>query len=214
MYTIALERGGAPYASLARTVFFFFFLVLALGFVFTRCGLGLAGRVSGRFGGRRVCGCDRGERNAAATEGKENVRCIEGGKNNLGLMTLKAAFRHMGSATAAAAAAQVSDPAPLDQVNVGRFSWHRSKLTAALRPFFADDAGQVMLLITASPDVDDAAQTSQTLEEGVTVAGRAMAAKTIVDVGVPQAPARFLRVAGGRSAAAAAVDAAAAGRKY
>ena len=36
-----------------------------------------------------------------------------------------------------------------------------TQLTAALRPFFTDAAGRVLLLITASPDVADAAQTSQ-----------------------------------------------------
>jgi hypothetical protein len=36
-----------------------------------------------------------------------------------------------------------------------------TQLTAALRPFFTDAAGRVLLLITASPDAADAAQTSQ-----------------------------------------------------
>ena len=156
LFTIALERHGAPYASFAL--------------------VDLAGAEY-----------------AAATEGKENVRRLEGGKNNLGLMSLKAAFRHVGAAAAAAA----TD-------DIGRFQWHRSKLTAALRPFFTDAAGHMMLLITASPDAADAAQTSQTLEEGVTVAGRAMADKVVVDVGAPAPTARFLRAGGGKSAAAAA----------
>jgi hypothetical protein len=140
---------------------------------------------------------------AAATEGREDVRRLEGGKNNLGLMTLKAAFRHVGASTTASSAAKQSE---------GRFSWHRSKLTAALRPFFTDEAGRMLLLITASPDAADAAQTSQTLEEGVAVAGRTMAAKTVVEIGAPPPPPpRFLRsgegrVLGGKGAPLAAVQ--------
>jgi hypothetical protein len=42
-----------------------------------------------------------------------------------------------------------------------------TQLTAALRPFFTDAAGRVLLLITASPDVADAAQTSQVRTKGI-----------------------------------------------
>jgi hypothetical protein len=134
---------------------------------------------------------------AAATEGREDVRRLEGGKNNLGLMTLKAAFRHVGAAAARAAGGArggsgggPEPPAP--------FSWHRSKLTAALRPFFTDAMGEMLMLITASPDAADAAQTAQSLEEGVLVAGRALEEKDVREAGPgPENRASFLRAGAG-----------------
>jgi hypothetical protein len=171
VYTIALDRRGAPAGALAL--------------------VDLAGAEY-----------------AAATEGREDVRRLEGGKNNLGLMTLKAAFRHVGAARAAGGAADA--PAP--------FSWHRSKLAAALRPFFTDAGGEMLMLITASPDAADASQAAQSLEEGVLVAGRELEPKDVREAGPgPENRATFLRAGagsggGGRAGAAAAAAAAAAGR--
>ena len=129
---------------------------------------------------------------AAATEGREDARRLEGGKNNLGLMTLKAAFRHIGAAAAGGGGGGGGAPA------AAPFSWNRSKLTAALRPFFVDPAGALLLLVTASPDAADAAQTLQALEEGVAVAGRALPDKVVVELGAPPAPAPgFLRAGSG-----------------
>lgn len=55
-------------------------------------------------------------------------------------MTLKAALRHVGAVAARAAAGGATDlPTP--------FSWHRSKLTVALRPFFTDAEGEMLMLI-------------------------------------------------------------------
>ena len=119
----------------------------------------------------------------AATEGRDDIRRLEGGKNNLGLMSLKACFRHVG---AEAAAAKTTPGVTHAAVTPTPFSWHRSKLTAALRPFFTDVAGQMVMLITASPDEADAMQTAHALEEGVVVAGRCLREKKIRELEPPQ----------------------------
>ena len=161
VFTIALERRGAPAGALAL--------------------VDLAGAEY-----------------AAATEGRDDTRRLEGGKNNLGLMTLKAAFRHIGGVAARAAAGVGAAAEPPLSPPPPPFSWHRSKLTAALRPFFTDASGRMLMLITASPDAVDAAQTSQTLEEGVLVAGRVLEEKVVTEA-VPVA-------AGGPAGAGAAPE--------
>jgi hypothetical protein len=57
--------------------------------------------------------------------------CFASGKNNLGLMSLKAAFRHVGAATSALQGASAEDAAGSAVVvrPLGNFTWHRSKVT-------------------------------------------------------------------------------------
>lgn len=140
--------------------------------------------------------CDlAGAEYAAATEGREGERRLEGGRNNLGLMSLKAAFRYLGdSAAARAAAGGGGAPPPLPP-----FSWSRSTLTRILRPFFTTPGSQLLMLVTASPDDADAAQTAQALTEGVLIAGRPLMPRSVVEVG--PAPLPSGRQGGGASSA-------------
>lgn len=102
---------------------------------------------------------------AAATDGCDGMRRAEGSKNNLGLMTLRAAFKHV----AQEAAGLTTIP----------FSWHRSSLTRLLKPFLVNAAtpgsNSLLLLITVSPEAQDAEQSSQALSDGVALVGRAPA---------------------------------------
>ena len=148
---------------------------------------------------------------AAATEGREGERRLEGGRNNLGLMSLKAAFRSVPSDSghqfatwhplhqlrhtntgrylgdcAAARATMAGDGAPLPALPP--FSWSRSTLTRILRPFFTTPGSRLLMLVTASPDDADAAQTAQALTEGVLIAGRPLMARTVVEVGPAPPP--------------------------
>lgn len=106
---------------------------------------------------------------ASATEGREDTRRLEGGKNNLGLMSLKAAFKHVGDV----AAGRTREP----------FSWYRSTLTRILKPFFVSPHSRLVMLVTASPEWGDAAQTAQALAEGVIIAGRPLEEKHVVELG-------------------------------
>lgn len=126
---------------------------------------------------------------ASATEGCEETRRLEGGKNNLGLMSLKAAFKHVGDV----AAGRTREP----------FSWYRSTLTRILKPFFVSPHSRLVMLVTASPEWGDAAQTAQALAEGVIIAGRPLEEKAVVELG-PTADDRaggFGRVPAGAAAA-------------
>lgn len=114
---------------------------------------------------------------AAATEGCDDKRRLEGGANNLGLMSLKAAFRYLGEAQTAIAAAGAGNPKLLP------FSWSRSSLTRILRPFFTTPGARLLMLVTASPEAQDTSQTQQALTEGVIISGRALGEKTVVDLG-------------------------------
>jgi hypothetical protein len=137
---------------------------------------------------------------ASATEGCDDKRRVEGSKNNLGLMTLKAAFRHLGD-LAARAAAGAKPPPP--------FSWHRSSLTRILRPFFCTPGGRLMMLVTASPEAQDASQTAQAMEEGTIIAGRPVPERIVVDVGPSAAGALASAALAGGKLTAATVAAAA-----
>jgi len=150
---------------------------------------------------------------AAATEGREGERRLEGGRNNLGLMSLKAAFRSVRSVyqwatvmllsirnalhqlrctdrylgdCAAARAAMAGDGSPLPALPP--FSWSRSTPTRILRPFFTTPGSRLLLLVTASPDDADAAQTAQALTEGVLIAGRPLMPRSVVEVGPAPPP--------------------------
>jgi hypothetical protein len=128
---------------------------------------------------------------AAATEGRDDARRLEGSKNNLGLMSLKAALRwlgerrrrEMGEGAAGGDGAPAPAPAP--------FTWQQSALTRLLRPFLAPPGEEgsgwgggggggggragsksVVLLVTVSPEPSDAYQSSLALQDGLRLTGR------------------------------------------